>query len=680
MTTNVSSLSASCLVRTRLVAVFFAILCCAGPARAQDSMRVALPEIEVEAARQTTEEASAPFALAVEQRGAPAVALDPGLSLEATLRRLPGLWVNDRGHFALGERLSVRGMGWRAAFGVRGVQVVLDGIPLTMPDGQTVIDVVDPAFVRRAELIRGPASLFWGNGSGGTLYLTTHTDDPPPVRIRALGGSHGTQHLSAEAGTRIGRHRLYAYASDHRQDGFRKYSEGRMSRAVVFGDVQLRTARLRVVAAAVDQDTQSPGSITRQEFLDDPTQANARNVATRAGKQSQHVQVGTSLDAPTRLGTLSASVYGLRRKLDNPLSYAFVRLDRSAGGVRVSLRGEAPLLTWGLGADAGVQSDDRWNWNNAQGRPDGAPLLDQFEQARALAAFAHTRLRLSDRWALTAGVRVDHLRFSMDDHLPDNGDESGERSFAAWSPSLAVSYRVRHALLFAGYSTAFESPTTTELVNRPDLTGGFNPDLAPQRAAGFEVGARGAWMPARLVYDVAFYYLRVLDRLTPFQTPESGDRTFYRNSGDNRHAGIEVALEWLPAADVRFVATYTGSHLTYRDAPYTGNRLPGVPAHRIVGGVELMRGSYRIRVDAEATDGFYVDDANTEWNDGYVVLDVGIGHDDVSLGGVRLQPFVNVRNVLDARYAASVIVNASAGRYYEPAPGRSVQIGLSASL
>src|SRR5690606_2146217 len=108
------------------------------------------------------------------------------------LRRLPGVFVANRENPALGERLVVRGLGYRAGFGVRGVQVVLDGVPLTLADGQAVLGVVDPPFVRRAEVVRGPASALWGNGSGGVLFLSTTPEGPAPIAsARVVGGGNG---------------------------------------------------------------------------------------------------------------------------------------------------------------------------------------------------------------------------------------------------------------------------------------------------------------------------------------------------------------------------------------------------------------------------------------------------------------------------------------------------------
>ena len=64
-----------------------------------------------------------------------------GLSLEEALQGLPGVQVQNRYNYAVGERISIRGFGARAGFGVRGIKIIVDGIPATMADGQSTLDL-----------------------------------------------------------------------------------------------------------------------------------------------------------------------------------------------------------------------------------------------------------------------------------------------------------------------------------------------------------------------------------------------------------------------------------------------------------------------------------------------------------------------------------------------------------
>ncbi|MGD8698649.1 MAG: Plug domain-containing protein, partial [Gemmatimonadales bacterium] len=69
--------------------------------------------------------------------------LQATISLEEALPHIPGVFVNNRHNFANGDRISIRGFGARSQFGVRGVRIIQDGIPLTLPDGQSQLNNLD---------------------------------------------------------------------------------------------------------------------------------------------------------------------------------------------------------------------------------------------------------------------------------------------------------------------------------------------------------------------------------------------------------------------------------------------------------------------------------------------------------------------------------------------------------
>src|SRR5918912_1279572 len=141
----------------------------------------------------------APFAIGIAnrdeiQRG------KPGLALDEALANIPGVQVDNRFNYALGERVSIRGFGARAQFGVRGVRILLDGIPLTLADGQSSLNNADVGTVARAEVVRGPASSAYGNASGGVIQLSTDRGDDITQRasggeLRTVVGDDGLQRL-----------------------------------------------------------------------------------------------------------------------------------------------------------------------------------------------------------------------------------------------------------------------------------------------------------------------------------------------------------------------------------------------------------------------------------------------------------------------------------------------------
>jgi len=676
---------------TRLPILVVALLTLtAGPLLAQDaeeatgdSLTVRLPEITIEAARSTETSASAPFAVSILERDATDLALTPGRSLNEVLRPLPGIWVNDRYHFALGERISVRGVGYRSNFGVRGIQVVLDGIPLTLPDGQAFLDVVDPATVRQVELIRSPASVFWGNGSGGVLFLSTEFDEAPTFRARMQGGRYGAWQGLLEGSGTAGAWRLHGYASGNGQDGYRDHSAGTrfrsgLSAARSFGD----DTSLRLTAAGDVQDTENPSSLTQEQFRSDPSQARPAFQDVNAGKQSEQAQAGAFLSHDLGGATLSASTYYVYRSLDNPLTFGYITYDRNSGGARIALRRTEGRLEGGIGIDGGVQVDDRLEYaGTVDGAPDGGVTLEQQETILSGSAFSYLRFNATERLSVTGGLRVDRLRFEADDALTSGefgGDDSGSRTFSALSPSVGLSYDAGPARVFAQYSTAFETPTASELSNRPGGGGGFNQQLDPQRIRGFEVGTRGVWADANVQFDVALFRLTVDDLITSFET-ESG-REVYDNLGTNVHRGLESRLTWRATDFLELMGRYTVSDFVIDDAPEStieGNRVPGIPKHRGYLQGEVNRNGWWARLSGEAVSSFYTNNANDAEAPSYVLMDLRVGNEGVDIGTSTVKPFVAVDNLLDEQYASSVVINAFGGRYYEPGPGIRYSAGVN---
>ena len=523
-----------------------------------DTLQYELEEIEIRATRDTETAASAPFSIAVKSRSVYEQDFEPAISFDRVASGLPGLWVNDRQNYALGERVSIRGMGWRTAFGVRGIFVMMDDIPLTVPDGQTVMDVLDPAMVRQMEVIRGPSSSFWGNASGGTLFLSTRPASyEPALRARFYTGAFDTYNTQLSGTYQEGPRRYHLNMSYLSRDGYRDHSRHESYRLTGHMGWDLgRNTDILVSGAFVEApDTRHPGSLSQQDLDEDRRQAATMFELASAGKSWRQGQLGLTLQSDTDMGRWRGTVYGISRSLHNPLPFADIEVDRLSAGSRVSLINDDNFFSWGVGFDAAIQSDDRRNYdymefetndNTFQTFRRGAKVIDQQETVVNSALFARAGTGW-ERFNLSGGIRMDLIRFETDDRLVTGGeDQSGDRAFTALSPHIGASLQIRSALAYANFGTSFETPTTTELVNRPDMTGGFNPEIDPERAVGFELGFRGGWSDYHLRYDLALFRMNVRDQLVSYRTEEGGQRDFYRNAGSTRHDGAEVALQWRP--------------------------------------------------------------------------------------------------------------------------------------
>ena len=123
------------------------------------------------------------------------------LAMDEALAGVPGLYMQNRYNFAQDLRVSLRGFGARSAFGIRGIKVIVDGIPETLPDGQAGVDSIDLGSARRIEVIRGPASSNYGNAAGGVIAIETETGDEPAfIQTTLAGGNLGYKIFQLKTG------------------------------------------------------------------------------------------------------------------------------------------------------------------------------------------------------------------------------------------------------------------------------------------------------------------------------------------------------------------------------------------------------------------------------------------------------------------------------------------------
>jgi iron complex outermembrane receptor protein len=650
-----------------------------------DSLRpVLLAPVIVSVTRSPTDAGHVPFAVAVITREEIARGR-PTQGLSEALVTVPGVFIADRHNPSQDDNLSIRGFGARSAFGVRGLKVLLDGIPQTLPDGQGQLSNVELARVSRIEVLRGPSSSLYGNASGGVISLWTDPGRPSGFEpgARATVGAYRTWKAYVGAAAPLPGGVLSADGSTWATDGFRDHSAGETRRGSLRYGADLSQTRLVAQVLVADSPRlEDPGALTESEADTAPTLANPRNVTFDVGKRVSQEQAGLALEHRAKSGrSFNLAVFALKRDLENPIATTYIQLDRWAYGTRagatqpLTIGSRAALVT--VGVDAQWQHDDRVNQNVAR----TATTRDQLERVSEIGPFLEARADLARRVTLTLGGRYDRVAFRVDDRLLSDGNDSGSRVMAAPSGSAGLTVDLGRALQpYASVSTSFETPTTTELGNRPTGPGGFNPDLEPQHALNVELGARGR-LSGIVGYSLSAYQAQVRDELIPFEVPGDPGRRFFQNAGSARHRGLEAGMALQPVPTMTLVAAYTLAVFRFqefRTATDTldGNDIPGVPRH--YGHVSLRyqgpRGFWGA-VDATASSGLFVNDLNTVRTDGWRTLGLRIGWEG-RLGSYRVSPFAAVQNALDERYIGSVSVNAQFGRFFEPAPGRNGYVGL----
>ena len=623
------------------------------------------------------------------------------IGIDEALNNLPGVVVSNRYNFSLDQRISIRGFGSRSNFGVRGLKILLDGVPQTLPDGQSQLTNVDFADIDRAEVLRGASSSLYGNASGGVISFQTERAAPGPFaqRLRFQGGNGDRDGddfykwqtwTSGRAGNLSGTLSL----SQFKADGFRQHSAAEFRQLNGGVDYALSGSTLATLRLSLADNprAQNPGALTFTEYSTNPDSAAANNIRRGADKDAQQHQLALGWQHFDAAGNeYEATIFGLVRDLANPLAAppfsgapptagTYVAIDRAVGGIRGSFNRRlggtdvSPRLTAGL--DVQRMRDDRENFVSDAGQPTTTVLLDQREQVTEVGPFAQMQWSPREELMLSAGVRYDWIQFDLDDRFITDGDDSGAETMAAASGNVGLSWSVNPQFVpYLNVSTAFETPTTTELVNKPDGTGGLNPELGPQRAVNYEVGARGQPVPS-ITYSVALFLGRITDAIV--QGPEVGGRAFFRNAGKTHNDGAEVGLSVAPLSRVTLRAAYTYARYRFASGDsLDGNRLPGVPEHFWRLGLRTsLPGNLYLDADHTISTSIAADDANTPalFVPAYSVTNARAGWDG-RVGTMEIAPFIGVNNLLDRRYVGSVTLNGVGGRVFEPAPLRVIYLG-----
>jgi iron complex outermembrane receptor protein len=619
------------------------------------------------------------------------------LGLDEALATIPGLFFQNRYNFAQDLRIAIRGFGARANFGIRGIRIFADDIPLTLPDGQGSVDAIDLGSAGQIEVIRGPFSAVYGAASGGVIIIRTEDGPETPfVSGRLNLGSYGYRQIQAKAGGQSGPWNWLANVSSTRLDGYRDHSEYRSD--LLNGKFRYQIndgSRLTLLINAVDQpEAQDPGGLNAGEVAQDRRQAAPRNLLYNAGESLDQQTLGLTWHKDVNeKQALMLRAYYVMRDFKNRLPFAVnsngqggsVDLDRKFAGLGGNYRWTTDLggdpggrtNQFVLGFDYDAQRDLRQRFANNQGEL-GDLTTNQDEDVSTSAIYAENVWYITGNLALTLGARYDDVEYEVTDRTGGGG--SGRVDFTQFSPMAGLLWSIRPGMnLYGNISRAFDPPTSTELAN-PEGAIGFNQDLDPQTATNYEVGVKGL-LVARARYELALFHIDVKDAIVPFELAGSG-QSFFENAGRSTHRGLEAALSMELLPGLTGTATYTWSDFTFDEFRgvdgeiFNGNRIPGIPEQLINIDLAWSHSSgFYAGWDLLYAGSFYANNANEVETDDYLVSNLRAGYRRAGEHW-EISPFVGVNNLFDEKYIGNVRLNASFGRYYEPAPERNVYVGV----
>lgn len=625
--------------------------------------------------------------------------------LSESLIRLPGVSAQDRTNQAQDPKISSRGFGARASFGVRGIRLYVDGIPLTMPDGQGQPGVVDLSSIKSIEVMRGPFSALYGNSSGGVIQLFTEdVSNTPEIGATAMFGSYDTKRQILKAtGTSENLEYLLS-ASNAETDGYRDHGSGQ--KEAVTAKFKAHVSDTTKVSALVnwfDQTAQDPLGLTREEAFNDPESATPAATLSDTRVYRKHTQIGFNLNhAISDNNAINIMTYVGNRDNEQYLaigSTGFGRasiIDRDFWGTDVRWDNNGMLASMpyniSLGLNYGKMSDARTDINADFGvkrNLNAANSLNRDEDniATNFDQYIQGKLGITKNVDLHIGARHSKVRMKVNDNLitgasPDN---SGSVEYQKTTPVIGAIWKVSPTInLYANYGEGYETPTFFELAyNSTATTATPNLSLKPSESKNYEIGAK-AFISDNTQVNLNLFRITTKDELVIADF--SGGRSVFTNANDTKRTGAELSIESEFDNNISTYLSYSLLNAKY-DSSFNGfyglvdknNRIPGTYKTQLYGEVAWKYAplGFHTAFEGRHNSKVYVNDQNEDSAPSYTIFNLRAGFEQ-NTKNWQFKEYLRVENMFDKEYIGSVRIGDSNNRFFEPAADRNYLLGLSA--
>lgn len=624
------------------------------------------------------------------------------MTLSESLIRVPGITAQNRNQQAQDPQLSTRGFGSRSSFGVRGIRLYVDGIPLTMPDGQGQPGIVDLSAIKSIEVMRGPFSSLYGNSSGGVIQMISQ-DAPktPEVGASVMYGSYGTKREVLNAAGTEGIFEYNLNLSNFDTDGYRDYSSSSKKQATVkFKFNFSESTKLTTLINWFDQTAQDPIGLTRALAFTSPRSVvdAVKNANTRVSRD--HTQVGVNLEhAFDDNNSIHIMAYGGNRNNLQILATNSGGTNARASQIARDFYGTdlrwdnkgaifSKPYTLSFGVNYGESKDARLDTNVLSGgNPISTLNRDEDNNSKNFDQYAQAKLAVLDNVDLHAGLRHTKVDLTVKDRaLSLIGNNSGSVSYAKTTPVIGATWKVLPSLnLYANYGEGFETPTFIEAAYSlsayvPNLT------LKPSESKNYEVGAK-AFIGDNTRVNLTLFKTDTENELVLDKT-DGANRAIYTNANKTGRSGVEMSIDSQLSNNFGLYGAYTLLDAKF-DSSYTnlngglikaGNVIPGTYRTQLYGEASWKAPSlgFSTAIEGRYNSKVYVDDANTDVAPAYTIFNVRAGFQQ-NVNNWRFSEYLRVENVFDKDYIGSIRVNDSNLRFYEPAAGRNYMVGVSAS-
>ena len=587
-----------------------------------------------------------------------------------------GLWITNSENQAQDNRMAIRGFGARSAFGIRGLKIILDGVPLTTPDGQSQVDNIPFQLIENIEIMKSLSSTRYGNASGGVVSINTFSNLADNYIVEAGYGSYGYKNINGTYSTSSEKSSTILNISQAESDGYRDHSSY-LNKSLFFKYARkLQNMNLKFNLLYFDSPYAfDPGGLNIESVEENRSQARDRNVLYNSQESIKQIQTGAVLDWNTKLGEVNSNVYYSNRDFVGLLPFTnggYVELNRDFSGAEISIKDNSQNFEWMVGISIQDQKDDRKRFENNEGEK-GVKVMDQMESFRSYGAFMLGSYN-KPKYSIQAGLRYDGHEISLDDNIGiDQQYIDYSRSLNALSPNLGLIFQVtKNGEVYINYGHAYETPSLSELSSNP-FGSGFNEELSPMISKGADVGFRKSHK--NISYNLTAFYIDTEGEIVSY---EIWGMNYYRNLGTSKRYGIELEGSYRSSKLNTFNVSYTQANYEFTNQLING-QLPGVPKSNFSVEWIYNKDSFYAKFDLKYAHSLFADDMNQFKVPSFFLSNLALKN-AFSIKDLEITAGLQIRNLFDEKYFDNIRLNAFGNRFYEPASLRSYLFSLSTNF
>ena len=638
------------------------------------------------------------------------------IAADEALRLVPGVRIDNQ-HTGERVHISIRGQGILTERGLRGIGVILDGIPVNDPSGfaPDLYDV-DWATVKDIEVLRGPVTgLYGAGGAAGTINITTNDGRSKPIGGEAtltLGSNGFFKGLLQLDGSQKN--------IDYRLSYSRTSGDGYRDHQAFWGNnlyekINFRPSEKIIITqiyAHTDYFHQNPEGLNLGQF-DNLKQANPDARPFNEYQKTNRTTFGLIGNFKINdMHDLQVSTYlrnwNYKETSNKAAEYRTYSVPGASAQYNLHLGREKIRNNISAGVDfkwqnismnklqSGSDPDRKESIDETNIETDSL-LANQLISQESIGAFLLYKLEIG-KFSLMANARYDDMNNELTDKMMVGDTAVTSEDFSHTSARIGISYAFMDEINgFANWSQGFLPPSTEELASNPLGYSGFNTHLVPATSNSYELGLRG-FINSKIYYDVTGFLMYTENDFFRFKQSGRGNQeVFYGNAGNSRRFGIETYVSYKPVKKVELQAAYTYSNFEYTSAtvdpiytdtayvlttpPAEGQWLPNSPRHQLYAEANYninknfrvslsteYQSEWAIYTDAKAYSGELDPAIYQNWQDGFNLWHLRAAY-MWNLWKLNGDLSFYIRNIFDTEYMAFTEPDPD-GNAYQPGPGR----------